>query len=185
MSQTDPHEHAVVLSHIPSNIEPFLTQRDALSVSPQGAAASFVAALNAYVRDPRNTLPLITVSLDASLLDDDPAAYKGRRPRMAIIQTLRERLAAKPYIAASYLQNTSPLSSYALPEAPYLVAVRVAKDAIQGDRAKVFVHSTGSDSPRPLSLKRNDKGLWKVTEWSSLEVGIRPPASASRGSDDL
>ena len=41
--------------------------------------------------------------------------------------------------------------------------VRQQRDSLQGDdKARVFVHSTGADSPRPVSLERNDKGFWKA-----------------------
>ena len=48
---------------------------------------------------------------------------------------------------------------------------------VQAERAKVFVWSSGADSPRPLTLIKNNRGLWKATNWSSLTVGIRPPAA--------
>ncbi len=34
---------------------------------------------------------------------------------------------------------------------------------------------TGAATPRPVTLKRNDRGVWKAYEWSSLLVGVRPP----------
>jgi hypothetical protein len=52
-----------------------------------------------------------------------------------------------------------------------------------GDTAKRFVHSSGADSPRPLTLRKNNRGLYKVTSWSSLQVGVRPPVETV--DDDL
>lgn len=48
---------------------------------------------------------------------------------------------------------------------------------------KLFLYSSGADSPRPIQLSRNDKGLWKAYSWSSLESGVRPPAG--NGTDDI
>jgi hypothetical protein len=48
---------------------------------------------------------------------------------------------------------------------------------------KVFITSSGASSPRPVTVKRNDKGIWKAYEWSTLIVGVEPPAG--NVSDDL
>ena len=76
-----------------------------------------------------------------------------------------------------------PEDGYALPAGALSVRVKQQANSVQGDRAKVFVFSSGADSPRPVSLAMNDKGLWKATEWSSLEVGVRAPGP--RPTDDL
>ncbi len=44
----------------------------------------------------------------------------------------------------------------------------------------MYLWSTGADTPRPIALERNDKGLWKAFEWSSLEVDVRPPSRRTR-----
>ena len=33
--------------------------------------------------------------------------------------------------------------------------------------------------PRPISLHRNDKGIWKAYEMSSLFLNVSPPASTN------
>ena len=48
-------------------------------------------------------------------------------------------------------------------------------DTITDERAKLFVFSSGADSPRPVTVKKNNRGLWKATSYSSLDVGVRPP----------
>jgi len=51
--------------------------------------------------------------------------------------------------------------------------------AVSGNREtgqyKVSVTCSGAELPRPVTLKKNDKGLWKASEWSSLLVGVIPP----------
>ena len=49
-------------------------------------------------------------------------------------------------------------------------------DASEG-RLKVFVASSGAASPRPVTLQRNNRGLWKAVEWSSLTLGVAAPSS--------
>ncbi len=48
---------------------------------------------------------------------------------------------------------------------------------------KVFVACSGAELPRPVTLKKNDQGLWKASEWSSLLVGVMPPMTTP--GDDL
>lgn len=43
-------------------------------------------------------------------------------------------------------------------------------------RAKLFVTCGGADTPRPVELRKNPSGQWKVTAWSSLQVGVKKPA---------
>jgi hypothetical protein len=54
---------------------------------------------------------------------------------------------------------------------------------IDANTVKVFVKCTGADSPRPITLVKNDKGIWKAKEFSSLLVGIKAPPSNVK--DDL
>lgn len=177
-------EHTIPIGPLPTTIEEYITIRDQIAYTPEGGAAAFVLALACYAQDPTQGLPYITISITMNLLDTDPNGYKGRRPRLAILQNLRDRLHdAKAHIPRSYFQGTSPENAYTLPEGSLSVRIREQRDSTQGDRAKVFVYSTGADSPRSVSLLRNDKGIWKATEWSSLEVGVRAPVSSQ--SDDL
>ena len=45
---------------------------------------------------------------------------------------------------------------------------------------RIFIKCNGAASPRPITLKQNDKGIWKVSEFSSLFVGVAKPASKDR-----
>ena len=105
--------------------------------------------------------------------------YKGLQPRRADLQAFAERNGPQPHIARSYVTGTSPEQGYALPAGPLSVRVRDQQvhGETQGDAAKRFVHSSGADSPRPLGLRKNNRGLWKATSWSSLQVGVRPPGT--------
>lgn len=177
-------EHQIAIGPLPATIDDYLAMRDRVARTPEGGAAAFAIALACYARDPAQGLPFVTVAIAMDLLDDDPAGYKGRRPRRAILQNLKDRLGGKAHIARSYVQGTRFEDGYALPPGDLVVRVKQQRDSLQGaDRAKLFVYSTGADTPRPVALARNDKGLWKATEWSSLEVGIRAPATDR--SDDL
>lgn len=180
-----PTEHLVDLGGPPpQDLEAFVALRDRLATTPEGGAAVFVAALCAYAQDPVAGLAHLTVAIDLARLDKGSAGYKGYQPGRADQQAFKERVAAKPFLARSYVQGTSPENGYAIPDQ---ALVKVRDQGLAGESsaetAKRFVHSTGADSPRPLVLKKNNRGLWKADAWSSLTVGVRAPVQVV--DDDL
>jgi hypothetical protein len=177
-------EHTVTLESVPTTLDAFIALRDRHARTPEGGAAMFALALIVYARDPDVGADCVLVSVRADLLDDDPSGYRGKRLRRARTIDLASRVGAKPHIARSYAQGTLPHSGYALGDGPVTFRVRQQKNSVESEtRAKMFLWSTGADTPRPVALERNDKGLWKAFEWSSLEVDVRQPAPPP--SDDL
>ncbi|MHA2208283.1 MAG: DUF6935 domain-containing protein [Candidatus Thorarchaeota archaeon] len=58
------------------------------------------------------------------------------------------------------------------------LTMTVTRDQEVDDKTrKIFIHSGGADSPRPVTVKRNKHGQWKLTSYGSLCVGVRKPAS--------
>ena len=57
------------------------------------------------------------------------------------------------------------------------IQVKVTKDTGPSKMGhKLFLHSSGADSPRPVILKRSKKtGLYYIYNYHSLYVGVRPP----------
>lgn len=176
-------EWKVEVPGLPATVEELVALRDRIATTPEGGAAIMVLALLAYAQDPALGTKFLTVAIEARQLDDGPDGYKGKQPsRMALID-MRDRIGRAPHIARSYVQGTSPQGGYALPPAPWVISGREQPGDVQGDRGKTFVRSTGADSPRPVQLTKNDKGHWKASGWSSLQVGVRAPAAPA--SDDI
>jgi len=169
------NERTLELPGVPTSVEDLLAVRDELAESPYGGAAVYVLAQLAYSQDPELGLACLTVALTADRLVDGDKGYKGKQLSLVEMQAFRDRIGRKPYIARSYIQGTSPEGAYALPEGPLRVRIKEQTGDVTAERAKLFVYSTGADSPRPLTLLPNNRGLWKVREWSSLQVGVRPP----------
>lgn len=141
---------------------------------PNGAAALFVAALIAYMENQDLGMQCFTAILDDGQLADGDV-YQGKKPDSGIMYHLK-RIVHTKYLAYSYVRGTSPETGYAPPAPPYTVALSTNKySQVAEDRVKLFVKCSGADSPRPISLKKGDDGFWKVTEASSLFVGIRSP----------
>ena len=167
---------------LPNTVEEFLSLRGDLATTPHGGAVVYAVALVTYAGDPELGLQMLTIAMDVSELSDG-SVYKGKAPGRRRLQELKERIGARPYVARSYIQGTSPENQYAIPSGPLQVKIREQVRDVADDRAKVFVHSTGADSPRPITLLKNSRGVWKAKAYGSLDVGVRPPVAAT--DDDL
>jgi hypothetical protein len=71
------------------------------------------------------------------------------------------------------VQGTNAEEGYALGQPPYVIKLK-ARDEDKGT-AQVLVYSTGADHARPVTLKRNDKGVWQATDWAALLLNVRAP----------
>lgn len=125
-------------------------------------------------RDPERGERMIAIVCSKDQLSADGAKLRDR-------EAIR-RLLANPHIARSYV-GASHTDGYAWNHT--LAVTFDTQQKLQGvdypepGRAKLFVASGGADSPRPVELRKNASGQWKVTGWSSLQVGVRkPPAVA-------
>jgi hypothetical protein len=168
-------EWVVEVPGLPATVEELVALRDRIATTPEGGAAVMVLALLAYAQDPALGARFLTVALDQSQLQDGPDGFKGKQPGRMVLQNAKDRIGKAPGIARSYVQGTSNKDDYALPAPPWRLSGREQPGDVQGAKAKTFVRSTGADSPRPVHLAKNERGHWKATNWSSLEVGIKAP----------
>ena len=51
------------------------------------------------------------------------------------------------------------------------------KKSKHGKGVKIFVESGGRDNPVPCQLQQNSSGQWKLTEYSSFCMDVRPTAT--------
>ncbi len=164
----------VEVGSLPTDMESFEALRAELSQTPEGAAALFVVGLNVYCEDDSLGAVCISAAMHPRRQQEGDRGYDGLEPMPIHFQSLRRNVLARPYIPRSYFVGTSPQGGYELPES---LTVRVNKKArdMKTDSGKVFVVSSGADNPRPVRVEKDDSGAWRVTEWSSLELGIRRP----------
>lgn len=79
----------------------------------------------------------------------------------------------------SYVKGATPDNGYLVPDImnfevdTYFQPGEEPKE--DSTRIRMFVKCSGADSARPVQMKRDDKGEWRMFEWSSLCVGMRPP----------
>ena len=179
------HEHRITLDAWPRDVETYLRLRDAHALTPQGGAAMFAVALVLYTEDRALGLQCLTATLDASQLVDGPDGLKGKQPSPAVLRNFKERIDQRPWIARSYIEATTPAAGYALPAPPRSLRVREQPRDVGPTDARMFVFSSGADTPRPVRLIKSPRGFWKAKEWSSLEVGVRPPITPVDPADDI
>lgn len=172
----------VVVNEIPESLESFIKLRDDLAQTPAGAAVVMVLALYLYARAPESELAnaALTLAVDRSRLRELPGGYQGWGILAIDFQRIQWQLRDSPWTPQSYFLGTESVHAYRLPASPY--RFEVSENPYSGNPAsgvfKVFVRSSGAASPRPVTLKRNNRGLWKALEWSSLLMGIQPPKHA-------
>ncbi len=156
-------------------MEQFLAFRDSVADTPEGGAAVFVLAMLLFESDQELGTHALTVALDRSQLREATPGYRGFEPGGSAQAFITRSLLPRPSLARSYLLETSAANAYAEPEDRRVAMSRNRYSVLTEDRVKVFVECSGASSPRPLTLQKNNRGVWKAYEYSSLFVGIQPP----------
>lgn len=97
---------------------------------------------------------------------------------------LLERMDSMPHIYRSYASGATPDNAYAMDPQQYElvfsgeVNLKPYDDKASGEFAKLFIRSGGADAPRSLTFQRNNAGQYKVYEFSSINLDIRPVKAA-------
>lgn len=173
----------IKIDKMPASVDEFLELRDAIADTPEGGAAIFVIALKMYKDKPEVGKQCLVIAVDRSKLSSG-SAYKGFDVMKSYLSRIDRQLSSYPYVVNSYFKGATPENGYVF---EFPTQMDFSSNAYSGDKQagefKVFVKCYGADSPRPIRLKRNDKGVWKAVEWSSIVMGIRPPVKNI--SDDL
>ncbi|MCS6822814.1 MAG: hypothetical protein NZ529_00855 [Cytophagaceae bacterium] len=173
----------LMVDKIPTSVEEFITLRDKIATTPEGGAVAFVVATIMYSNNPQIGRQAIIIQSDRKLLSEcgPDKGYKGFDLGSSSDFLVRQ-LDQKKYIPYSYVMGTSNANGYALGNPPYNFQVSTNASSKGADGTmKVFIASTGADSPRPITLRQNDKGIWKAAEYSSIFSGVRPPVQKSKG----
>ena len=168
----------VHIDQLPCSVEEFTALRDQVAITPQGGAAMMVVALLLYTENEDLGRQCLTVAVDQARLQDGPKGYKGRQLSTPDLQRIQLQVKGKEYLARSYIRGATPANGYALPQPPLVVECsdNPYSGSVESGTYNVFVACSGADTPRPVTAKRNDKGIWKASEWSTLIVGIKAPA---------
>jgi hypothetical protein len=167
----------IQVGKIPQSVEEFVALRDQIARTPQGGAATMILALLAFAEDASLGQACLAAAVAPERLVEGRAGYGGHGLGVRDLQLIQMQIGNQPHIPRSYVQGAIPENGYALPDPPYPFAFQ--SNPHSGDEAsgeyKVFIVSSGADSARPLTLRRDEEGIWRAREWSSLLVGVRQP----------
>ncbi len=176
------HAVEIRVESVPKNEAEFLKLRDRLALTPEGGAAVFVVAMMAHAENRDLGLKFFTIALDR----DNLAAgnvYKGFKPASGVSYHIT-RLAdpARKHVPYSYVSGTRPENGYRA-SPPFVFNISTNRySRLAEDKIKVFVACSGASMPRPMTMRKNDKGLWKSFEISSFSLDVPLPKKVE---DDL
>ena len=146
---------------LPESLEELQQLPEAALTSPFQTAALVVCALCAYAASPEIGIEMLNF-------------LKGPQPLSTYdMQFLRDRFNYMNFVPFSFFEGSSPENNYT-PSVPYRIKVKSSPNTnLGGDRVTLFLHSSGADSDRPLTLRRkgNQYFLWE----QHLLSGIRTP----------
>lgn len=157
----------ITLTKIPDSLADFENIASELKQTPDGVCALFLCAVRLFDKNKDEGTQAMNI-------------LRGPRPMAPYdVQFLRDRLRGKEYLPLAYFEGATPENGYA-PRQPY--TLNVQSDPRPGDvedgYIRVFLKTSGADSPRPIKLrKKASTGEWFLWEYSSILSGIRIPVS--------
>lgn len=155
----------LVFEKLPESMEEFLNSPYAGLEKPEYAAALFIAAMSQYGTNPELALEMLRYL-------KGPAGLSPYEK-----QFIADRLRGKDYVVRSYFKGSSPENNY-VPTLPYTIEVTENPYSYdQKDYAKLFMRSSGADSPRPIEMRlKPSASQWFLNE-QLLLGGIRIPVN--------
>jgi len=167
----------VTFDQFPQSIDSFVSLRDGIAKTPQGGAAMMVVALLLFADNDKLGLQCLVAAIDQGRLMEGSGGYLGWKLGPRDMQLIRMQIGTHPHLPRSYFRGATPENGYELPPPPFVC--EFAHNPYSGDpdsgRFKAFIECSGASSPRPVTVQRNDQGLWQVYQWSSLVTGIQRP----------
>ncbi len=171
----------ITIPSIPTDMDKFVQLRNQTATSPEGGAAMFVVAMLMYSQDANLGMQAFTVALDQSRVVEG-SVYQGFAPVQGAKYDIENYYGKhKDHLAHSYIIGTKTENNYKLGNLPYKMEFTRNKYSEQSNGAmRIFIKCNGAASARPITLKQNDKGIWKVSEFSSLFVGVAQPKAIDK-----
>lgn len=161
---------------LPKTLDEFKAQVAAQASDPQKAVKLFFDGIFVFLSGDQQ------LGKDCIMEMSRDKQWSGSQHRM-----LLERMKTQPWIYRSYAAGATPANKYEMNPQDYKLVfkgepnMKPYDDKEAGEYCKLFVVSGGADNPRPITLQRNRDGLYKVYEFSSINLGVRPPASEKDG----
>lgn len=151
----------ITFQKLPQTVEELKSLPQAALSDPFDTAALFVAVMAEY-------------SENRTAAEDMIGFLKGVPMNNYKKQFVADRMEGKAYLPFSYMDGAAPENGYA-PSMPYTVTV--SDNPYSNDSpgySKLYVRSSGADSPRPIILQKNGN-VWNLSDEMIL-ADIRKPA---------
>lgn len=164
------------LSKLPASPEEFINMRNKMARTPEGGATMFLAALLNLGKNEKLGMQCLTIAIDQSQVTSGNV-YKGYKPgRNTMYHLKRLKRGGRgnfwAYAPKAYLKGATLKNGYT-PSKPYKVVTSRNKYSGRESSGKVKVYiDVAGFRPRPVTMKRNDKGIWKAYEFSSFFLDV-------------
>ena len=156
----------VIIQKIPENLQEFEVLA-AKGQQPECICALFLCALALFERDKEAGTAAMNL-------------LRGPKPMTPYdCQFLRDRLRGKSYLPLAYFEGATPGNNYQ-PRVPYILNVLAdpRPQDVEPGYLRVFLTTSGADSPRPMKLRQKvSTGEWFLWDYSSILSGIRIPVA--------
>lgn len=155
----------VVFPELPTNLDMIKSLPEAGLKEPHYAAALLIPALCLWPTDQSMALGMLNFL----------GGPKELTPRT--IQFMNDRFRDKAYLPFSYFQGSTPENDYR-PTMPFTVRISAVPTSFdEPGYAKLYLKSSGADSPRPVQLRfKESTGQWFL--WDQMLLSeIRVPGS--------
>ena len=151
---------------LPENLAELQALPEASLSSPYKTTALTMAALCSFEKNEDDVFEMLDY-----LKGPDPLSAMEK-------QFLRDRLQGKAYKSRSFFEGAAPDNNYT-PKTPFRITVSATPySCAEENWATLYVKSEGSDSPRPVKLrKKPSTGQWFLNEIQCL-MDIRLPEEA-------
>jgi hypothetical protein len=163
---------------LPTSLEDFQAQIAAKASDPKAAVGLWFDAVYVYIGGNKD--------LGSQLITEMCKDKAWKTSTGYFINALDN----KPHIFRSYAKGAMADNKYQMDPENYELTfsgelnMKPFVDKDEGEYCKLFIKSGGADSPRPITLQRNNAGQYKFYEFSSICVDVRPPAEDEVLDDD-
>jgi hypothetical protein len=157
---------SVDIPSLPTTLAELQAMPGAKLTDEYAVTALAVAVLCNYENDPDETCRMMDF-------------LRGPQPMTGVDkQFIRDRLKGRSYVIRSYFKGATPDNNYT-PTKPY--AVEISENSYSREEqgyVKLFVRTSGADSPRPITLRlKPSTGQWFVWQLSLLTDVQKPKES--------
>ncbi len=184
--------HEVGPIAVPKSVDEFKALRTKLDSEAKteldkayAGATLFLHALLARSQDKALGDQMVVMALDKGELTKGDT-YKGYTWGRGAGYHM-DRLENLPHVARAHTKGSVAENGYEadLTKPVTLIFRKQTKyvPKLDSGKYKVFACTSGAATCRPIALKRNTKGIWKVGSFSSISVDIRKAAPTDDGDD--